>query len=185
LPTRHVLAVALLALFATSAHAQNKCAATGVMAGESFAANNCVVAFFPKQNSVTLWFSETPITPREQEAFQASAYVESTKAGKDRTMLLLEFCPGGGQVAASADAIKTIDLSLNHGKAPVVDEQWSLDAPADFKVESIAGDVRPGARLNGRITGARKSEGKPFAWDLAFDVALPAKAAGAGASCGK
>ena len=182
---RHVLAVALLALFAGTAVAQNKCTATGLMAGEGFAANNCAVAVYTKQNSVTLWFSEPPITPKEQEAFQASSYVESTKAGKDRTMLLLEFCPGGGQVAASADAIKAIDLSLNHGKSPVVDEQWSLDAPADFKVESIAGDVKPGARLSGRITGGRKSEGKPFTWDLAFDVALPAKAAGAGASCGK
>jgi len=181
---RRVLAVAVPALFAATACAQNKCTATGMMAGESFAANNCAAAVYPKQNSVTLWFSETPITPREQEAFQASAYVESTKAGKDRTMLLLEFCPGGGEVASSADAIKTIDLSLNNAK-PEVDEQWSLDAPADFKVEAITGDVKPGARLSGRITGARKSAGKPFAWDLVFDVALPAKAAGAGASCGK
>lgn len=182
---RHFLAVALLALVAATAQAQNKCSATGVMAGEAFTANNCAAAVYLAEKSVTLWFSETPFTPRELESFQASSYVESTKAGKDRTMLLVEFCPGGGQAAASEAAIKSIDLSMSHAKSPKAEGQWVVEAPRDFKVEAIAGDVKLGGRLSGRIIGSHKSDGQPYTWDIAFDLALPAKKASAGGTCGK
>jgi hypothetical protein len=180
-----LLAAGWLVVSATTAHAQNKCSATGVMAGERFAANNCAAAVFPDQRSVTLWFNESPITAQEIEAFQSSAYADSGKGGKDRTMLLVAFCPGGGQESASAGAIKSIDLGLTHAKSAMASAQWVIEAPKDFKVEKISGSVKPGGNLIGRIVGSRTSDGRPYAWDLTFDVTLPTKEAASGLSCGK
>lgn len=175
----------LVAACSVTSHAQNKCTATGVMAGEKFAANHCAVAMYPDQNSVTLWFSENPITPQEAESFQASAYADSSKGGKERTMLLVAFCPGGGKPAAAAGAVRSIDLGLSHAKSAMAGAQWVIEAPKDFKVDRIEGDVKPGGRLAGRITGSRSSDGRPYSWDLTFDVTLPAKEAASGLSCGK
>jgi len=182
---RFLLAAAWFSTFAGMAHAQNKCSATGVMAGEKFAVNNCAAALLTDQNSVTLWFNESPITPQEIEAFQVSAYADSAKGGKDRTMLLVAFCPGGGQATASAGAIKSIDLGMTHAKSAMAGAQWVVEATKDFKVETISGEVKPGGKLTGRITGRRSSDGRPYAWELTFDVTLPAKEAAAGVACGK
>lgn len=182
---RRLLAAVWLAAFAVTAHGQNKCTATGVMAGERFAVSNCAAALLTDQRSVTLWFNESPLTPQEIEAFQASAYADSTKGGKDRTMLLVAFCPGGGQATASAGSVKSIDLGLTHAKSAMAGAQWVVQATKDFKVERISGDVKPGGNLTGRITGSRSSDGRPYAWDLTFDVMLPAKEAAAGVACGK
>lgn len=170
---------------AVTAHAQNKCSATGVMAGERFAVNNCAAAVFTDQRSVTLWFNESPLTPQEIAAFQTSAYADSAKGGKDRTMLLVAFCPGGGQEQASAGSIKSIDLGLNHAKSAMAGAQWVIEAPKDFKVDRISGSVKPGGNLTGRIVGSRTSDGRPYAWDLTFDVTLPTQEAASGLSCGK
>ena len=180
-----VLVVAMLTLAAGTVEAQNMCSGTGVMAGEAFAVSNCAVAIFPDQKSVTLWFNETPITPREQEAFEASAYADSAKDGKDRTMLLVMFCPGGGQAAAAAAAIKSMDLELTHAKSAAASAQWMVQAQRDFKVDTISGDVNPGGKLAGHITGSRSSDGRKYAWDLTFDLTLPAKAAASGMTCRK
>ena len=182
---RLCLAAVWLAASAVTAHAQNKCTATGVMAGEKFAVSNCAVAFLTDERSVTLWFNETPLTPPEIEAFQASAYAKSTKDGKERTMLLVAFCPGGGQATASAGSVKSIDLGLTHAKSAMAGAQWVVHAPKEFKVERISGDVKPGGTLTGRITGSRSSDGRPYAWDITFDVTLPTKDAAAGVACGK
>ncbi|HQR10747.1 MAG TPA: hypothetical protein PLW68_05405 [Casimicrobiaceae bacterium] len=181
----YAVVAASMLIVATVSHAQNKCSATGVMAGEKFSAGNCVVAFYPDQNSVTIWFNEAAITPQEQDAFQLSAYADSAKGGKDRTMLLALFCPGGGQPAASAGAIKSIDLGMTHAKSAMAGAQWVIEAPRDFKVERIAGDLKPGGNLSGRITGARTSDGRPYSWDLMFDVTLPLKDAASGMTCRK
>ena len=182
---RYALVVAMLTLVATTVDAQNTCAATGVMAGEAFAVSNCAVAIFPDQKSVTLWFNDSPITPREQEAFEASGYADSAKDGKDRTMLLVMFCPGGGQAEVAAAAIKSMDLELTHAKSAAAGTQWMVQAQRDFKVDKISGDVNPGGKLAGHIIGSRSSDGRKYAWDLAFDVTLPAKAAAAGMTCRK
>jgi len=129
-PRPWVAAIALAACAAT-AHAQNKCTATGVMAGEKFSITHCAAAVYPDSNSVTIWFNEGPITPQEDQAFQSSAYADSSK------------------------------------------------------VDRIAGDVKPGGRLTGRITGSRSSDGRPYSWDLTFDVTLPPKEAASGLTCGK
>jgi hypothetical protein len=183
--SRQAFLSVLLPVVASTALAQDKCSATGVMGGEKFAANNCAVSVFPDSKSVTIWFNESPITPQERDAFQASAYADATKGGKERTMLLVAFCPGGGAAAASAGAVKSIDMGLSHAKSAMASAQWVVNAPRDFKVEKMAGEVKPGGSLSGRITGSRSVDGRPYSWDLAFDVTLPTKEAASGLGCGK
>ncbi len=174
-----------LSIFTATAYAQSKCTATGVMAGEKFSLSHCAVAFLVEpQPSVTLWFNESPIAPQEVEAFHASAYPSSLKDGKPRTMVVAAFCPGGGQVKAAAGAVKSMDVGFTHGKSAMAGAQWLIEAPKDFKVERISGDVRPGGKLSGRITGGRSSDGRPYAWDFTFDVTLPANEAASGIGCG-
>jgi len=174
-----------LAALAATAHGQSKCTATGVMAGEKFSLSHCAVAFLVEPyRSVTLWFNESPIAPQEAEAFQASAYPSALKDGKPRTMVVAAFCPGGGQAKASAGAVKSMDVGFTHGKSPMAGAQWLIEAPKDFKVERISGEVRPGGKLSGRITGGRSSDGRPYAWDFTFDVTLPANEAASGIGCG-
>jgi len=182
---RLLLATLCLSSFAASTYAQSKCTATGVMAGEKFSLSHCAVAFLVEpQPSVTLWFNESPIAPQEVEAFHASAYPSSLKDGKPRTMVVAAFCPGGGQVKAAAGAVKSMDVGFTHGKSAMAGAQWLIEAPKDFKVERISGDVRPGGKLSGRITGGRSSDGRPYAWDFTFDVTLPANEAASGIGCG-
>ena len=59
--------------------------------------------------------------------------------------------------------------------------QWVVEAPKDFKVEKMTGEIMPGALLSGKINGSR---GKT-SWNLDFAVTLPAKDAAAGRTCGK
>ena len=56
-----------------------------------------------------------------------------------------------------------------------------VEAPKDFKVEKMAGDLKPGGTLSGKIVG--NLDKTAFSFD--FDVNLPAKDAAAGMSCGK
>ena len=98
-----------------------------------------------------------------------------------RTLLQIMFCPGGGKPTASAAAVKSIDLNTNHAKAPLAGVQTVIEAPKDFKVEKMTGEIRPGAPLSGRIVG---KHGKS-AWTIEFDVTLPSTDAAAGMSCGK
>jgi len=175
----------VVVIASSPSHAQNTCSATGVMAGEKFAVRQCAAAVYPDQRSVTIWFNENPITQQDADAFHLSAYADALSNGKARTQLLVAFCPGGGESSAVADAIKSIDLGLNHAKAPLASAQWSIKAPKDFKVENISGDIKPGGKLTGRITGSRSSDGRPYTWDLVFNVTLPMKESAAGLSCQK
>ena len=183
-PRRCVCAIALAACAAT-AHAQNKCTATGVMAGEKFSITHCAAAVYPDSNSLTIWFNEGPITPQEAEALQNSAYADSSKGGEERKMLLVAFYPGGDMATAESGAVKSIDLGLSHAKSAMAGAQWAVEAPKDFRVDRIAGDVKPGSKLTGRITGSRSSDGRPYSWDPTFDVTLPMTEAASGMTCGK
>ena len=159
----------------------NKCSATGSLQGEKFSAGNCAVSLNGEQHSVAIWFNEDPISPEEAQNFQVSSYADGAKAGRQRTLIAIMFCPGGGAVTASAAAVKAIDMNTNHAKSPIAGLQRSIEAPKDFKVEKMTGDVKPGAMLTGRIVGAL---GKT-SWTLDFDVKLPDKDASAGLRCGK
>jgi hypothetical protein len=64
-------------------------------------------------------------------------------------------------------------------------DQWVLN-PAktrEIKVERLAGDLKKGGKLSGRITGAIDGRKPPFDWDLEFDLTLPQIAAGGGLGC--
>lgn len=164
---------------APRAPAKDRCSATGALGGEKFAATHCVVSLYGDQHSVAIWFNEDPITPEEADSFRVSSYADGAKGGKQRTMVTIMFCPGGGQATASAAAVKSIDFNSNHAKSPVAGVQWVVEAPKDFKVEKMTGDIKAGGLLSGRIVGSR---GKT-AWNFDFDVTLPAKDAAAGMSC--
>jgi hypothetical protein len=164
---------------AASAPVKTRCSATGTMGGEKFAATNCVASLYGDAHSVAIWFNEDPITPAEAESFQLSSYAEGAKDGKQRTMAIIMFCPGGGKETAAASAVKSIDLNTNHARSPMAGIQRVVEAPKDFKVEKMAGDVKPGGTLSGRIVG--NLEKTAFTFD--FELSLPAKDAAAGMSC--
>ena len=96
-------------------------------------------------------------------------------------MAIIMFCPGGGNAAASAAAVKSIDLNTNHARSPLAGIQRVVEAPKDYKVEKMTGEVKAGGTLSGKIVG--DLDKTSFTFD--FDVNLPPKEAAAGMSCGK
>jgi len=166
---------------AATAPVKTRCSATGSMGGEKFMATNCVASLYGDQHSVAIWFNEDAITPQEAESFRTSSYADGTKGGKQRTMAVIMFCPGGGKETASAAAVKSIDLNTNHAKSPIAGIQRVVQAPKDFKVEKMTGEVNPGGVLSGKIAG--NLDKTTFTFD--FELNLPAKDAAAGMSCGK
>ena len=161
--------------------APDRCSASGALGGERFRATHCAVAFFADQRSVAIWFSESPITAEEAGEFRLSSYANATRDGKPRTLVQVMFCPGGGQERASAAAIRSIDLNTNHAKSALAGVQTVVEAPKDFKVETMTGEAKPGGALAGRIVGKQGST----SFDLDFAVTLPAQDAAAGMSCGR
>ncbi len=170
----------VLCAFALGAQAQNKCSATGLMGGEKFAANNCAVAQYHGE-SVAIWFNEDPISAREAEDFQASAEVNDEKDGKQRTLLVIDFCPGGGAMTASAAAIKLIGLHTNHATSPFLGIPHDVVEPKFFKVGKMTGEIKAGSTLAGKIAGTNSSGKTQFTLD--FEVKLPAKDASSGSGC--
>ncbi|HSS71686.1 MAG TPA: tetratricopeptide repeat protein [Casimicrobiaceae bacterium] len=164
---------------AASVPVKTRCSATGSMSGEKFAATNCVASLYGDQHSVAIWFNEDAITPQEAESFQTSSYADAAKGGKQRTMVIIMFCPGGGKESASASAVKSIDLNTNHAKSPMAGIQRVVEAPKDFKVEKMAGDIKPAGTLSGKIVG--NLDKTAFTFD--FDLNLPTKEAAAGMGC--
>jgi hypothetical protein len=168
----------LLLAFAPAVHAQNKCSASGSMGSEKFTATHCAATWY--EHSVALWFSDNPISADEEQTFQVSASADDKKDGKERTLVVVMFCPGGGAETASASAVKMIDLHTNHAKSGFLGVQTVVDAPHDLKVEKLSGQVKAGAALSGKITA---TAGQTTV-NLDFDVKLPAKEAAAGMGCG-
>ena len=166
---------------AASASRPDKCSATGLMEGEKFAANNCVVSLYGDQHSVAIWFNEDAIAPAEADSFRLSSYADGNKGGKPRTLVQIMFCPGGGAAAASPTAVKSIDVNTSHARSPIAGLQRVAESPKDFKVEKMTGEIKPGSMLTGRIVGGM---GKTT-WIFDFDVKLPEKDAAAGMTCSK
>ena len=166
---------------AATAPVKTRCSATGSMGGEKFTATHCVASLYGDSRSVAIWFNEDAITPQEAESFQTSSYASGDKGGKQRTMAIIMFCPGGGKETASAAAVKSIDLNTNHARSPMAGAQRVVQAPRDFKVEKMTGEVKPGGALSGKITG--NLDKTTFTFD--FELNLPAKDAAAGMSCSK
>ncbi len=158
-----------------------RCVASGTMGGEKFAMSHCVASLYGDQHSVAIWFNEDAITPQEADGFRTSSYAESATGGKQRTMAIIMFCPGGGAETASAKAVQSIDLNTNHARSPMAGIQRVLQAPKDFQVEKMSGNVKPGGVLSGKISGGLDKT--TFAFE--FELSLPAADAAAGMSCGK
>ena len=78
-------------------------------------------------------------------------------------------------------AVKSMDLNTNHARSPMAGIQRVVEAPKDFKVEKMTGDIKPGATLSGKIVGSLDKTA--FTFD--FELNLPTKQAAAGMSCGK
>ena len=151
------------------------------MEGARFTATHCVASLYGDQHSVAIWFNEDDITPQEAESFQTSSYADGAKGGKQRTMAIIMFCPGGGKEIASAAAVKSIDLNTNHARSPMAGIQRVVQAPKDFKVEKMSGEVKPGGALSGKLAGSLDKT--TFAFDL--ELNLPTKDAAAGMDCVK
>ena len=180
------IAVAVaLTVASPAAQAQNKCTAKGVMGGQAFNLAYCEVAYYEGSQGVSIWFSSTPITPEEREFFQLSSSADRFRKG--RTNVFVGFCPGGGSATASPKTAKSVEIAFKH--ATVADlgpqDQWVLEPASDksIRIERLAGDMKKGAKLSGKITGAIPGKKPPFNWDLEFDLTLPARAAGAGPGC--
>ncbi len=180
LPTTVAAAGTTAAGTATAkAPAPNRCTATGTMGGEKFALRYCTASVMGDAHSVAIWFSEDAIAPAEAESFALSSYADAAKGGRQRTQMQVMFCPGGGTATASPAAVRSIDLNTNHAKSPLAGVQWVVEAGKDFKVEKLAGEVKPGGTLSGRIVGRRDNT----AFTLDFEVTLPTRDAAAGMAC--
>jgi TPR repeat protein len=163
-----------------AAPVKTRCSASGTMGGEKFTATHCVASLYGDQRSVAIWFNEDAITPEEADSFRLSSYAEGAAGGKQRTMAIIMFCPGGGSQTASAQAVQSIDLNTNHSRSPMAGMQRVLQAPKDFKVEKMTGEVKPDGLLSGKISGGVDKTTITFE----FDLSLPSRDAAAGMSCG-
>jgi hypothetical protein len=174
------------AFLAGPAEPADTCSATGAMGGKSFNMAHCAIAVYDQQG-VTLWVSESPIAAEDRAQFKLSSYPKDTDAaGKKRTMMHFAFCPGGGKPVADTAAIKSVEVSTSHASSPLLWQQWVFELPRDkdLRFEKLAGELKPGGRLAGRITGKKSSDGTAYTWQVDFDLALPAEAAAAGPGCG-
>jgi TPR repeat protein len=163
-----------------AAPVKTRCSASGSMGGEKFTATHCVASLYGDQHSVAIWFNEDVITAEEADTFRTSSYAGSAAGGNERTMAIIMFCPGGGAATASAQAVRSIDLNTNHARSPMAGVQRVLEAPKDFKVEKMAGEVKPDGVLSGKISGGIDKTTLAFE----FELTLPSKEAAAGMSCG-
>jgi hypothetical protein len=178
----------LLALSAPS-FAADTCRVKAVLGGKPVTMTHCAAAVYESEHSVTLWMSDAPFSAKEIAEFQEnSAPSDRTADGKSRTLIHFAFCPGAGQPAASAAAVTSVETGINVAGAPFSSRQWVLELPKDkeiLKIVKLSGTAAPGGRLSGRFTGGKLSDGLKYSWDAAFDLALPAKSAYGGVSCGK
>lgn len=183
---RILLLVVLAAGLAGRAGAQDKCAAKGSMGGKAFTMKHCAVAVYDEKG-VTIWFSEAPIPAQEVQTFHTSSYPQSKDPdGKGRTMMYFAFCPGGAKATPSPAAVKSVEMEIRHASSPMLWQTWLFE-PGDkaLKIEKLSGDLKPGGKLSGRITGKKTlDDGTAYSWEADFDLQLPATAAAAGPGCG-
>ncbi len=181
---RHIriLTLALVAAgVAGGASAADKCSAHGKMEKETFELRTCAVAFYPSQNSVTIWFTEKPLSAEALEKFEIGSY-----ADLQGTAVSFSFCPGGGKAKADPKAAKDVEASVRHAASPMLQQSWVF-SPGDkaLKIEKMSGELKPGGRLAGRITVKKTlDQGQVYAYEADFDVTLPKRTAAAGLSCG-
>ncbi len=151
------------------------------MQDQSFRLDACAVAWYPDQNSVALWFTETPLSAEAREKFLIGSY-----ADLKGTAMSFSFCPGGGKVRADPGEVTEVEAAVSHASSPMLQQTWLFE-PGDkgIRIEKMSGDLKAGGRLAGRITvNTRLDQGQAYSWEADFDVAMPARTAAAGLSCG-
>lgn len=182
------LALGLILAPASPALAEGTCTVKAVLAGKPVTMTHCAVAVYEDAHSVTLWFSDAPFTAAEVDTFHLNSYAkDKDEAGKPRTMMHMAFCPGGGKPEANPDAVRSVELSVNHASSFMISRQWVFELPKEkenLTFHKLAGGIDPGGKISGRATGGKTSDGEKYSWDATFDLALPAKSAAAGPGCG-
>lgn len=183
-----LLPAALLLACLSPALAEDTCRVKAVLAGKPVTMKHCAAAVYEDQHSVTLYFSDAPFGAKELETFHISSYAtDKDEAGKPRTMMHLAFCPGGGKAEASAAAVRSVETSVASADSVMASRQWVFELPKDkanLRFEKLAGNIVPGGRISGRVTGGKVSDEQKYSWEADFDLALPAKSAAAGPGCG-
>jgi hypothetical protein len=178
---------AFLIVFAAApaARAADKCVVKAVINGKPIAFQSCTVAVYDEKG-VTLLLTEAPLSADETSTFQMNSYPpEKDASGKRRALLSFAFCPGGGKSTPDPAAVKSVEVAANDGSPFGLQDVFDLPAQkANLKIEKLSGDLKAGGRLAGKITGAKTVDQVAYSWDVDFDVALPAKGAAAGPSCG-
>ena len=182
-------ALALAPLFLGMAYAQaeasDRCLAETIIGGHSVRMTHCALSVLDRSGANIL-FSEQPLSDAEVEGFLISSYVRpSDPEGRVRSMLRIAFCPGGGNPDADPASVRSVEVGIDSADSPILGRQMVFDPRTDprMSVSELSGSLAPGARLSGHITGAMTSDGQPYAWDLKFDLGVPAIEAAAGIGC--
>ncbi len=187
-PALVALAAAPLLALGAPVLAQDTCSVKAVLGGKAFAMKHCAVSLYDSEHSVSLLFSDAPFTPKEVEAFQEySSAPDKDEAGKPRTAMHFAFCPGAGKPVAAAASVKSVETGIDVAGSPFHGRNWVFDLPKDkdvLKIEKLSGELKPGGKLTGRITGGKLSDGLKYSWEADFDFRLPAKSAFGGVGCG-
>jgi hypothetical protein len=183
------LALALLSLGAAypQAEAADRCLAETIIGGHPVRMTHCALSVLDRSGANIL-FSEQPLSDTEIEGFLISSHVRPFDPdGRPRSLLRIAFCPGGGTPDADPAAVRSLEMAIDSADSPILGRQMVFDPRSDARmsVTELAGSLKPGARLSGQITGAMTSDGQPYAWDLKFDLAVPAIEAAAGIGCGR
>jgi hypothetical protein len=179
--SRCLLLTLLAAGIAGRAGAKDHCSVKGTMEGQSFKLDHCAIAFYEGANSVTIWFTEKPLTAEELATFHLNSYAKQTG-----TMISFGFCPGGGKPVPSVSAVRDVEITVSHTSSPMLTQNWVLNASKDkdLKIEKLAGNLTQSGRLSGRIAAKKTlDQGQVYTWDADFDLELPARAAAAGLGC--
>ena len=188
---RLFLLAGFLVTLSSPVFAEDKCNVKAVLGGKPVAMTHCAASVYEPSDdkfSVTLWFSDTPFSAKEvQEFHENSATPDKTADGKPRTSMHFSFCSGVGKAAASAAAVTSVETGIDVAGAPLSGRQWVFDLPKEkdvLKIEKLNGNVAPGGKLSGRITGGKMSDGLKYSWEAVFEFTLPDKGAFGGTSCG-
>lgn len=187
-PALVAFAAALLAGLAAPVLAQDTCRVKAVLGGKAFSMKHCVVSLYDTEHSVSLLFSDAPFTPQEVGTFQENwSPLDKDAAGKPRTAMHFAFCPGAGKPIVAAASVKSVETGIDVAGSPFHGRNWVFELPKDkdiLKIEKLSGELKPGGRLTGRITGGKLSDGLKYSWEADFDFHLPAKSAFGGLGCG-
>jgi hypothetical protein len=171
-----------LALPAAAAAAEDRCLVKGKMQDQSFELKSCAVAMYDNKG-VTIWFTEKPLPAATVETFHLNSYADLSG-----TAMSLSLCPGGNKSVVDPKNATNIFVEVEHAASPMVAQTFTFDLSKDkgLKLTKLAGELKPGGRLIGKLSMNTKLDHQPLPYsvDAEFDVTLPAKAAAAGPGCG-